>query len=79
MTTGPQGRIYDEFAKLMNDAAGLAQSALRKLVAGALRHNGVRDELPEALRRNLNLPSLPEALHPYLGGKTRITAEGVLA
>jgi ATP-dependent DNA helicase RecG len=27
--------------------AGLAQSALRKLIAGALRHNGVRDELPE--------------------------------
>jgi len=43
--------------------AGLAQSALRKLIAGAMRHNGVRDELPEALRRNLNLPALPEALH----------------
>ena len=43
--------------------AGLAQSALRKLIAGAMRHNGVRDELPEPLRRNLNLPTLPEALH----------------
>ncbi len=42
--------------------AGLAQSALRKLIAGAMRHNGVRDELPEPLRRNLNLPTLPEAL-----------------
>ena len=42
--------------------AGLAQSALRKIIAGALRHNGMRDELPEALRRNLNLPALPDAL-----------------
>ncbi|WP_088179482.1 ATP-dependent DNA helicase RecG [Zoogloea sp. LCSB751] len=42
--------------------AGLAQSALRKLVAGALRHNGIRDELPDELRRRLNLPSLPDAL-----------------
>ncbi|WP_374485408.1 ATP-dependent DNA helicase RecG [Zoogloea sp.] len=42
--------------------AGLAQSALRKLVAGALRHNGIRDEMPDELRRRLNLPSLPDAL-----------------
>ena len=39
MTTGPQGRIYDEFAKLMNDAAGLAQSAGRE-VSSAFRAQG---------------------------------------
>ncbi|MBS0345499.1 MAG: ATP-dependent DNA helicase RecG [Proteobacteria bacterium] len=42
--------------------AGLAQSALRKLIGGALRHNGIRDEMPDELRRRLNLPSLPDAL-----------------
>ena len=42
--------------------AGLAQSALRKLIAGAMRHNGVRDELPEPLRRNLGLPTQPPAV-----------------
>ncbi|MBS0355080.1 MAG: ATP-dependent DNA helicase RecG [Proteobacteria bacterium] len=43
--------------------AGLAQSALRKLIGGALRHNGIRDEMPDELRRRLDLPSLPDALH----------------
>ncbi len=42
--------------------AGLAQSALRKLIAGALRHHPPADELPDALRRRLNLPALPDAL-----------------
>lgn len=34
--SGPQGRLYDDFAKLMNDAAGLAQSA-GKEVGSAFR------------------------------------------
>ncbi len=42
--------------------AGLAQSALRKLIAGALCHHPPADELPDALRRRLNLPALPDAL-----------------
>lgn len=29
--SNPQGRIFDEFAKLMNDAAGVAQSARREV------------------------------------------------
>ncbi len=29
--TNPQGRMFDEFAKLMNDAAGVAQSARREV------------------------------------------------
>ena len=42
--------------------AGLAQSALRKIIGGALRHNPLADDLPEPLRRRLNLPTLPDAL-----------------
>ena len=42
--------------------AGLAQSALRKLIAGALRHQPIADELSDPLRRRLNLPTLPDAL-----------------
>ena len=42
--------------------AGLAQSALRKVIGGALRHNPLSDDLPEPLRRRLNLPTLPDAL-----------------
>ncbi|MDD2987821.1 MAG: ATP-dependent DNA helicase RecG [Zoogloea sp.] len=42
--------------------AGMAQSALRKLIGGALRHNPVHDDLPETLRQRLHLPSLPDAL-----------------
>jgi BMFP domain-containing protein YqiC len=29
--SGTQGRLFDEFAKLMNDAAGVAQSAGREM------------------------------------------------
>lgn len=41
MTTGPQGRIFDEFAKLMNDATGFAQSAGRE-VSSAFRAQAER-------------------------------------
>jgi ATP-dependent DNA helicase RecG len=42
--------------------AGLAQSALRKLIGGALRHNTVNDDLSPVLRQRLNMPALPDAL-----------------
>lgn len=29
--SNPEGRLFDEFAKLMNDAAGVAQSARREV------------------------------------------------
>lgn len=56
MTTGPQGRIYDEFAKLMNDAAGLAQSAGRE-VSSAFRAQGERfaSELDLVRREDLEV------------------------
>ncbi|WP_374262485.1 ATP-dependent DNA helicase RecG [Zoogloea sp.] len=54
--------LPDSLTPIYPTTAGLAQSALRKLIGGALRHNPLSDDLPEALRRRLNLPTLPEAL-----------------
>lgn len=54
--SGPEGRLYDEFAKLMNDAAGLAQSAGRE-VGSAFRTQGERlaSELDLARRDDLEV------------------------
>ena len=54
MTTGPQGRIFDEFAKLMNDATGFAQSAGRE-VSSAFRAQAERfaSELDLARREDV--------------------------
>ena len=54
--------LPDRLTPIYPTTAGMAQSALRKLIAGALRHNPMGDELPVALRQDLNLPTLPEAL-----------------
>ena len=43
--------------------AGLAQSALRKLIGGALRHHPPREDLPDEVVRRLDLMALPDALH----------------
>lgn len=54
MTTGPQGRIFDEFTKLMNDATGFAQSAGRE-VSSAFRAQAERfaSELDLARREDV--------------------------
>ncbi|HOY03537.1 MAG TPA: ATP-dependent DNA helicase RecG, partial [Zoogloea sp.] len=54
--------LPDSLTPIYPTTAGMAQSALRKLIGGALRHNPVHDDLPEALRQRLHLPSLPDAL-----------------
>ncbi|HMW51807.1 MAG TPA: ATP-dependent DNA helicase RecG [Zoogloea sp.] len=43
--------------------AGLAQSALRKLIGGAMRHHPPREDLPDEVVRRLDLMALPDALH----------------
>lgn len=54
--SGPQGRLYDDFAKLMNDAAGIAQSAGRE-VGTAFRAQAERfaSELDLARRDELEV------------------------
>jgi BMFP domain-containing protein YqiC len=54
--TGPQGRLYDEFARLMTDAASVAQSAGRE-VSGAFRAQAERfaSELDLARREELDI------------------------
>ncbi|GLT24487.1 ATP-dependent DNA helicase RecG [Zoogloea oryzae] len=54
--------LPDSLTPIYPTTAGLVQSALRKLIGGALRHNPVVEDLPEPLRRRLNLPTLPDAL-----------------
>ncbi len=54
--------LPDSLTPIYPTTAGLAQSALRKLIGGALRHNPLSDDLPEPLRRRLNLPTLSDAL-----------------
>lgn len=54
--TGPEGRLYDEFAKLMTDAASVAQSAGRE-VGAAFRAQAERfaSELDLARREELDV------------------------
>jgi len=54
--TGNQGRIFDEFSKLMTDAAGLAQSATRE-VSGAFRSQAERfaSEIDLAKREDIEI------------------------
>lgn len=54
--TGSQGRLYDEFAKLVNDVAGVAQGARRE-VGTVLRAQGDRvvSELDLARREDLEV------------------------
>lgn len=54
--SNPQGRLFDEFAKLMNDAAGVAQSARRE-VETIMRAQGDRvvSELDLVRREDLEI------------------------
>ena len=54
--TEPQGRLFDDFAKLMNDAAGIAQSAGRE-VGSAFRAQAERfaSELDLVRREDLEV------------------------
>ena len=73
MTTGPQGRIYDEFAKLMNDAAGLAQSAGRE-VSSAFRAQGERFASELDLVRREDLEVVQEIAAKALAEVEKLTA-----
>lgn len=73
MTTGPQGRIYDEFAKLMNDAAGLAQSAGRE-VSSAFRAQGERLASELDLVRREDLETVQDIATRALAEVERLTA-----
>ena len=73
MTTGPQGRIYDEFAKLMNDAAGLAQSAGRE-VSSAFRAQGEKFASELDLVRREDLETVQDIATRALAEVERLTA-----
>lgn len=73
MTTGPQGRIYDEFAKLLNDAAGLAQSAGRE-VTSAMRAQGERVASQLDLVRREDLDVVQEIAAKALAEVERLSA-----
>jgi BMFP domain-containing protein YqiC len=73
MTTGTQGRIYDELAKLMNDAAGLAQSAGRE-VSSAFRSQGERLASELDLVRREDLETVQEIATRALAEVERLSA-----
>lgn len=73
MTTGPQGRIFDEFAKLMNDATGLAQSAGRE-VSSAVRAQGERFASELDLVRREDLDAVQEIAAKALAEVERLSA-----
>ncbi len=73
MPTGTQGRIYDEFAKLMNDAAGLAQSAGRE-VSSAFRSQGERFASELDLVRREDLETVKEIATRALAEVERLSA-----
>lgn len=73
MPTGPQGRIYDEFAKLMNDAAGLAQSAGRE-VSSAFRAQGDRFASELDLARREDVETVREIAARALAEVERLSA-----
>lgn len=73
MPTGTQGRIYDEFAKLMNDAAGLAQSAGRE-VSSAFRSQGERFASELDLARREDLETVKEIATRALAEVERLSA-----
>lgn len=73
MTTGPQGRIFDEFAKLMNDATGFAQSAGRE-VSSAFRAQGERLASELDLVRREDLETVQEIATRALAEVERLSA-----
>ena len=71
--TEPQGRLFDDFAKLMNDAAGLAQSAGRE-VSSAFRAQGERFASELDLARREDLETVQEIATPALAEVERLSA-----
>lgn len=67
-----QGRILDEFAKLMNDAAGVAQSARRE-VETVMRAQGDRFVSEMDLVRREDLEIVRELAVKALGEVERLT------
>lgn len=73
MTTGPQGRIFDEFAKLMNDATGFAQSAGRE-VSSAFRAQAERFASELDLARREDVETVQDIASRALAEVERLSA-----
>jgi BMFP domain-containing protein YqiC len=71
--TNNQGRIFDEFAKLMNDAAGVAQSARRE-VETVLRSQADRVVSEMDLVRREDLEIVQEMAARAIAEVERLTA-----
>ena len=71
--TEPQGRLFDDFAKLMNDAAGLAQSAGRE-VSSAFRAQGEKFASELDLVRREDLETVQDIATRALAEVERLAA-----
>lgn len=71
--SSPEGRLFDEFAKLMNDAAGVAQSARRE-VETVMRSQADRFVSEMDLVRREDLDVVKDMVAKALGEVDRLTA-----
>ncbi|WP_237153716.1 accessory factor UbiK family protein [Oryzibacter oryziterrae] len=71
--SGTQGRLFDEFAKLMNDAAGIAQSAGREM-STAFRSQAERFASELDLVRREELEVVQDLAAKALAEVERLTA-----